>query len=126
MTHDGDKKILAHRAAYISAKGEIPDGLRILHTCDTPACCNPAHLILGTQQDNIADMIKKGRHKANKGEDCHKSKLTTKQVLKIRELYHSGLLDRYQLAKKYKVHKNSIMAIVENKTWKHLLQERIH
>jgi hypothetical protein len=52
----------AHRVSWRLANGEIPEGQQILHRCDNRACVNPAHLFLGSQQDNIADMLAKGRH----------------------------------------------------------------
>ena len=51
----------AHRYAYEVFIGEIPDGMYVLHKCDNRACCNPDHLFLGTQQDNMLDMWRKGR-----------------------------------------------------------------
>jgi hypothetical protein len=51
----------AHRIAWSLANGEIPAGLKILHHCDNPPCCNPQHLFLGTQADNVHDMFRKGR-----------------------------------------------------------------
>lgn len=64
--HEG-KTYSAHRAAYEQAKGPIPDGLHILHECDIRSCCNPDHLFLGTNQDNINDSMQKGRRKGPKG-----------------------------------------------------------
>ena len=51
---------LAHRVSWTLANGPIPDGLSVLHRCDNPPCCNPSHLFLGTQADNIADRDRKG------------------------------------------------------------------
>ena len=51
----------SHRLAFIFANGEISRGLSVLHRCDTRACCNPAHLFLGTRRENQLDMKAKGR-----------------------------------------------------------------
>ena len=55
----------AHRAAYASVHGELPEGVVVMHRCDTPLCCNPAHLCVGTQADNLKDMADKGRNLRN-------------------------------------------------------------
>jgi hypothetical protein len=51
-----------HRYAWTLTNGPIPDGLWVLHRCDTPLCCRPDHLFLGTSYDNVQDMIAKGRN----------------------------------------------------------------
>jgi hypothetical protein len=50
-----------HRVMYETHNGEIPKGKNVCHSCDTPACCNPDHLFVGTQKDNLHDMTDKGR-----------------------------------------------------------------
>lgn len=59
----GHREMRAHRAAYQAAHGPIPAGFIVMHTCDTPSCINPDHLVLGTHKDNVADCINKGRRR---------------------------------------------------------------
>ncbi len=56
-------KVLAHRQAYTLTSGDIPSNMVVCHTCDNELCCNPHHLFVGTQQDNMLDMRRKGRGK---------------------------------------------------------------
>ncbi len=59
------KEQAAHRVSYAIANGAIPDGMCVLHRCDTPACVNPEHLFAGTVIDNLRDMHAKGRARGN-------------------------------------------------------------
>jgi HNH endonuclease len=78
----------AHRFAYENAKGKIPDGKIVMHTCDVPACVNPYHLRLGTYAENSADMALKRRSAA--GEKNGSAKLKRSQIKEIRALYELG------------------------------------
>jgi hypothetical protein len=58
---DGRRLMVVSRVAWELTFGPIPDGLFVLHACDTPACCNPGHLMIGTLQANSVDAGRKGR-----------------------------------------------------------------
>jgi hypothetical protein len=57
------RSLSVHRTIWEMANGPVPEGLFVCHHCDTPACVNLKHLFLGTQYDNMNDMVRKGRHK---------------------------------------------------------------
>jgi hypothetical protein len=72
----------AHRLAYASTFGPIPDGMLVCHRCDNPSCCNPAHLFVGTDADNQRDAAAKGRKPA--GSRHRLAVLTQEQAQAIR------------------------------------------
>jgi hypothetical protein len=104
----------AHRVSYKWKYGAIPNGLDILHKCDNPSCVNPSHLVTGTHQDNMRDMVNKGRSK--RGEDCAKSKLSLEQVNEIKVRIEQGERD-YEICKIYNVSPTAISGIRHKKTW---------
>ena len=59
----GGTSYRAHRVAWELTNGPIPDGLEVLHACDNPPCCNPAHLSVGTHAENVADAKRKGKYR---------------------------------------------------------------
>ncbi len=92
----------ASRVAYGIAFGEIPDGLCVCHSCDSPACVNPAHLFLGTHRDNMDDRNSKGRSK---------KKLTHNDVSTIRAILRQGGITRVAIARMFGVTKGAIWHI---------------
>jgi hypothetical protein len=62
------KTSLAHRVMFQAHKGDIPNGLVVMHTCDNRLCVNPEHLSLGTQGDNVRDCVAKGRGRGQFGQ----------------------------------------------------------
>lgn len=82
------RRVRCHRHAYELARGPVPGGLCVLHSCDNPPCCNPDHLFLGTNQENTRDKIAKGRQV--RGEATVTAKLTAFDVGRLREMRASG------------------------------------
>ena len=93
---------------------EPPRGEYACHTCDTPACVNPAHLYPGTPTQNSADAIERGR--ICQGERCHQAKLTTAAVLEIRKSAET----HEELARRFGVSRAAVSLAAERKTWRHI------
>lgn len=113
------KHISAHRMSWFLYKGKIPKRLFVCHKCDNPPCVNPAHLWIGTAQDNVIDKFKKGRHivENRQGNKSHNKKLTEQKVKEIRQLYYLGHYTQEKLANVYKVSNSPISKVILNQTW---------
>lgn len=113
------KVFLAHRVAYEHWVGPFPNTMRILHRCDNPPCVNPDHLFVGTQADNVRDMVAKGRNVCvpMPGEKNPQAKLTREQVDLIREMYVPRVVTLRRLADKFGVSEATIHGIVTGKKW---------
>lgn len=112
-----NKLVLAHRLSWRAHKGEIPDGLCVLHKCDNRKCINPDHLFLGTHQDNMADRDRKKRGKCPRGIDHPQSKLNPEKAFEIRWLAASGHKQR-RLAAQYGVTQRAVAQVIHNLTWR--------
>jgi hypothetical protein len=115
----------AHRIAYelhygTILVGENPRDTSVCHTCDTPTCCNPAHLFLGTQSDNARDMVRKGRQAQFPGSKHGNAKLTEQDVAEIRQRVNDGE-PQINLAREYGVSTTTVCSIVKRKSWKHVI-----
>lgn len=112
-----NRKVRAHRFSWELHNGPIPADLHVLHKCDEPSCVNPAHLFLGTQADNNADMYCKGRSNAvRNGEDNGFAKLTVAGVREIRRRLAAG--DRQvDIAADSGTHQTNVSLIATGRAW---------
>ena len=118
--HLNKKKTLAHRYSYELHVGPIPDGLYVLHKCDTPLCVNPNHLFLGTHKDNMEDMTRKGRSQDQKGEKNNRKKLNEADIINIRAIYKYCDVTHQRLADIYNVSRRTIGKIIDGTRWYHV------
>lgn len=131
----------AHRVAWELYRGAIPAGLCVLHACDADrapgdtsyrACVNPAHLFLGSNQENIADRDSKGRQAAGdrsgprrypesypRGEAHGGAKITAAVAAAIKQSHCRGTAIR-ALAREFGLARSTIKKIVTGKTWRHV------
>lgn len=106
----------AHRVSYMLFKGEIPNGLCVLHKCDNPLCVNPYHLFLGTNKDNVADRERKGRGNQPHGSMSGNAKLKESDIPEIFALRLSGLTQQ-EIADNYGVAQCTISDVLHGKRW---------
>jgi hypothetical protein len=114
-TASGGQMVLPHRLMWFIEYGVDPGESGVLHKCDTPPCCYPGHLFLGTQQDNVDDMMRKGRKPC--GERVKNHKLTESQV---REVLAQPYRTVTELGRVYGVNHHTISDIRNGKTWGYL------
>lgn len=121
----GRKQMAAHRRSWQLFRGEIPAGLYVCHKCDIPLCVNPDHLFLGTQFDNMADMIAKGRDTNKRatlraqrsGDGCPTRKLSSADVREIRKLATPGTLSHRSIGAQFGVSQTQISRIIRGVRW---------
>lgn len=109
--------VVAHRAAYETWVGPIPEGHVVRHKCDNPPCINPDHLETGTYADNSRDMVERGRSSKVRGGDHHNAKLTWDEAQLVREAYKTGVFKQNMLAEALGVRRQVISDICSGKTY---------
>lgn len=106
-----------HRYIFEECFGPIEEGMVIRHKCDNRACINPEHLEIGTQKENVDDMVERGR--TAKGEKLKQSDLTEKDVIDIRSKNDAGYTYK-RLAEEYGVSITCIGDICRRWSWRHV------
>jgi hypothetical protein len=111
---EGHPDALAHRWAWRIYRGEIPEGLLVLHKCDVRACVNPDHLFLGTRRENVDDMLKKGRQASR--ERAGHARFTLAQVEEMRRQYLSGASQK-EIGTRFGTAQGAIGRIIRGERW---------
>lgn len=116
---DGYGRVCSRRANKVSWEmhnGPIPDGMFVLHHCDNPPCVRPDHLFLGTNRDNVDDMMRKNRQLC--GAKSGRSKLSDEQVKTIRQRFTNGSASVALLAREFAVCTATIYNVVRGITYR--------
>jgi len=104
---------VATRIMYYHIHSVDPGNQHVCHKCDNPSCCNPKHLWLGTQRQNMLDSVDKGRARDNQGEQNPRSRLTEHDILMIRNSDRRAA----ELAKQFNVGQRQIYRIKNGEKW---------
>lgn len=122
MSHKrGHSPEKAHKLSWKIHKGEIKNGLWVLHKCGNRSCVRPDHLYLGTSLDNSRDTQNMGRQVI--GEKVPSHKLTSTDVKRIRDIFsksNKSKKDRDELSELFKTARSNIDSILRRHTWKHI------
>lgn len=119
FTDERGKTVPAHVWAYQRWVGPVEPGQVVMHTCDTPSCVRSTHLRLGTQAENIADKMAKGREARGAGtrrKDC-RDILVEDAVRDIRALNDEGLLTQTMIGELYGLKQGHVSDVVRKKVW---------
>ena len=106
---------LAHRWIWEQTNGPIPEGLFVCHKCDNRKCVRPDHLFIGTNADNVRDMVRKGR--VARGRTVPNAKLSAEIVARIRIEYARGIVTQEALAERYGVTRMVISRALRGVDW---------
>jgi|SRR5665213_1695831 len=109
----------AHRAVYEHKYGKLPTEVFVRHMCHNPACINIEHLLPGSHQDNMDDMVNAGRQSKLKGEQHGGATITDETVRAIKRLHNEGF-SYSQIAGICKTSRSNVAGIVRGERWSHV------
>lgn len=123
-TRDGVSLQYTHRLAYEVWVGPIPDGLKVMHACDRGCCIEPAHLMIGTQAENMQDKVARGQgykgSEFRRGELAGGATLTNDQAAGIKALRNNVTVTVETVARRFLTNKEVVRAIWSGRSWKWL------
>ena len=122
---DGSRgRVAVHRFSFEFFYGEDVGNYHVLHSCHNPSCVNPAHLRMGTHQENMKDMMRAGRQPKNIGEKNPNAILSSCQVKEIRKRWSRHVPHEEdgnsssEMAREFGVTRGAILHIVTDKSWR--------
>lgn len=111
--------VKAHHISWFVAHGSWPPfGMVVRHRCDNARCVRPEHLELGTDADNVADRVARGRSAA--GNRNGRARLTEAQVREVAALADAGVTSLAEIGRRFGVDHGTVRAIARRETWRHL------
>lgn len=114
---DGDKvTVMVSRVSYMLVNGIVGSDTLVCHSCDNPPCFNPNHLFPGTYEDNVHDMIRKGRKVVKRGMENPTSILTDDDVLEIIKMRDDGKTG-IEIARSFDIPDSAVYRILNGKLW---------
>lgn len=111
------RRVKVHRLSYELSHGPIPDGLSVLHRCDTPSCINPDHLTAGTHAENMRDASQRRRFPDRRGAGNNLAKISSEIAEKIRSEHVFRKVTAEMLATRYGLSTVSVYRVLHGKTW---------
>jgi len=121
-------EIKAHRISWTLWNGPIPKDKCVLHQCDVRNCVHPGHLFLGTQAENVADMMRKGRHRAIPLYGAHnpQAKMDAHTAIAIKNAAAEPGVTQVSVANHFNVSEMTVSRIVRGKLWTRAIEEVEH
>lgn len=110
----------AVKVNYVRFVGDVPRGMVVRHKCDQALCVNPDHLEIGTQRDNVQDMLDRGRHRPGRGERNVHSVLNDDAIRAMRVLWATGQFNFSQLGRAFRVNYKTVGRVVSGEGWSHV------
>ena len=135
VKHKGKNyRMAAHRMSVERHRAPVPAGLIVCHTCDNRRCVRPSHLFVGTFKDNTQDMLSKGRHRAERGDE-HWARRRPECITRGESRSRAGLTDDdvraivamrvsgarlKPIAERFRVSTGTVLDICAGRTWTHI------